>query len=57
MAEGDFEVMPRGTAKELRRLRQFASEMLAFREKYVFPKEVTDCIEDVKDFYSWEVEE
>ena len=57
MAEADFEVMPRGTAKELRRLRQFVSEMLAFNEKYMFPKDVSECIEDIKHFYSWENEE
>jgi len=48
MSEADFEVMPRGTAVELRRLRRFANDMIELNAKFAFPKDVVDKIEELK---------
>lgn len=53
MTEADFEVLPRGTLKELRMLRRFANEMMELHKKYKLPNEVAQSIETMQESYSW----
>lgn len=52
MSEGDFEVMPIGTMKELRILRQFANEMIKLREEGLLPDSVMFKVAAIETFYA-----
>ena len=56
MAEGDFEVLPRGTIKELRVLRRFANDMIEYHKKYKLPNDVAQSIETMQESYTWDSE-
>lgn len=58
MSEADFEVMPRGTMKELSVLRQFANSMIALNAIHDMPvpHEMRAKILELNRFYNEHVE-
>lgn len=58
MSEADFEVMPRGTMKELGVLRQFANSMIALNAIHDMPvpHEMRAKILELNRFYNEHVE-
>jgi hypothetical protein len=58
MSEGDFEVMPVGTTKELKMLRRFAQDMIILSSIHDMPvpHEMREKIDNMKRHYSVHVE-
>jgi hypothetical protein len=58
MSNGDFEVLTRGTIEELRALRTFANEMIAFNrdKEMALPHEVRTKIALLEIFYAAHIE-
>jgi hypothetical protein len=58
MSEGDFEVLTLGTIEELRTLRKFAKEMIAFSKIHdmPLPHEMRVGITALEEFYQSHIE-